>query len=71
MRGQLSWFTVSALCRLLIIVLLVAGGGALSPGRVQFAQPAYNTTEDFGVAYVTGTNSNDSSNAPSCHDPRA
>uniref|UniRef100_K3WBB0 TNFR-Cys domain-containing protein n=1 Tax=Globisporangium ultimum (strain ATCC 200006 / CBS 805.95 / DAOM BR144) TaxID=431595 RepID=K3WBB0_GLOUD len=26
---------------------------ALTPGRFQFAQPVYVTTEDFGVAYVT------------------
>lgn len=38
---------------------------ALSPGRVQFAQSSYNTTEDFGVAYITGT-----SGRSNCSDER-
>lgn len=52
MPGRVSWF---ALLSLLTGVLLIAGGNALAPGRIQFAQPAYFTTEDFGVAYITGS----------------
>jgi len=52
MPDRISWF---ALFNLLTILLLIAGGNALAPGRIQFAQPAYYTTEDFGVAYITGS----------------
>lgn len=49
-RGGLSVL----LLPLLFSCILVGRVHALSPGRFQFAQPVYSTTEDFGVAYITG-----------------
>ena len=41
---------------LLLVVLLAPAAAAttLHPGRFQFRLARYETTEDFGVAYITG-----------------
>lgn len=40
---------------LLVLAVSVVHTVALANGRFQFTQAVYTTTEDFGVAYVTGT----------------
>lgn len=37
-----------------VLVLLLSSVEAVAPGRFQFRRSIYTTTEDFGVAYVTG-----------------
>lgn len=47
--------TRSLLCvALLALTSLLGQADAQANGRFQFTQAVYTTTEDFGVAYITG-----------------
>ncbi len=62
----LKWRNALLFLQLLLLLLLLLMGGnnwrmtrmveaaIVTPGRFQFAQAIYKTTEEFGVAYVTG-----------------
>lgn len=39
------------------LACLAGSALGLSPGRFQFTRPVYSTTQEFGVAYITGTDS--------------